>query len=173
MANLECYKCNHINNIQVTSKNLIGYDIPEEYYRFYNSDEKCFIVNSEKLGETMRFYIPMSGSKERLRDHMEYDRKRNNDIDESFYKISPYMFRDWREMDASSLVNLARSLDQWSSAKFNAINRFVTDMEISSRNKAVGICEKCKNRLENSIFLGGSFTVKDIFIISARFDELI
>lgn len=173
MANIECNKCSHVNRIQVTSKNLIGYSIPEDYLKYYSEDEKCFIVNSEKLGETLRFYIPTSGIKEKITDRYRFDRKNAKDVDESFYKIAPYILGDWRSADNRYLGNLKISMDEWSREKFNAINRFVTDMEISSKNKATGICESCKSRLENSIFLEGSFTVKDIFIISARFDELI
>jgi hypothetical protein len=43
----------------------------------------------------------------------------------------------------------------------------------ASLNKVASVCEKCKEVTEDHIFLDGSFTVKDIFIVSAGLDELI
>ncbi len=173
VANVECSKCTHVNSVQVTSKNLLGYNIPEDYLKYYNESEKCFVVDSNKLGETLKFYMPTSGSREKLRARVQFDRKSSIDLDESFYKISPYLVDQWRDLNNQVLGQTKITLDGWSGPKFNAVNRFVTDMELASTNRVTGICEKCKNRMESSIFLGGSFTVKDIFIISARFDELI
>jgi hypothetical protein len=65
-----------------------------------------------------------------------------------------------------------QSLD-WSENKFIVIHKFTDLLEKAKLNKAASVCEKCKTQTESHIFLGGSFTVKDIFIISAGLDELI
>ena len=53
------------------------------------------------------------------------------------------------------------------------IHKFTKQLKDASLNKARVACEKCKEVTESHIFLEGSFTIKDIFIISARLDELI
>jgi hypothetical protein len=61
----------------------------------------------------------------------------------------------------------------WSERKFLIVYKFIEPLEKAALNKVLSICEKCRAQTESSIFLEGSFTVKDIFIISAGLDELI
>lgn len=175
MANIKCNNesCGHTNRIQILSKNLRGFEIPEDYLKWYNDTERCFVVPSDKLQEVLRFYLPTIGSNSKLRQRSDFEKKSGVPRDDSFYEVSPYLIGNWRAADNSSVADLKRQIDAWTTQKFSAVNRFATDMKAASINQALGTCEKCKEQMESHIFLGGSFTVKDIFIISAGFDELI
>lgn len=175
MANIRCSnsKCRHVNRLQVTSQNLLGFKVPEEYMRWYSDEERCFVVPSEKLNETLRFYMPTSGINSALKKKAKLDERRGIKPDKSFYSISPYLLNNWREIRTEDIGNFKMEFNNWSNDKFNAVYKFTEDFKKVSLNRATGVCEKCKERVEDHIFLGGSFTVKDIFIISARFDELI
>lgn len=175
MANIKCKQptCGNVNTIQVTSRNLIGFNTPEELVQWYSNLEKCFVVNSEKLGETLRFYIPNTGIVDKFKNHRKKQISQGKKIDESFYKLAPYLAYDWRNITDSDIFSMSSSYNGWSRDKFLAVNKFVELLKDNELNKATGVCEKCKSRLEDHIFSGGSFTTKDIFIISGRFDEFI
>jgi hypothetical protein len=175
MANIRCSndKCKHVNKIQVTSRNLLGFSIPDEYLKWYDPSERCFVIPSEKLQETLRFYMPTSGINTALKKRAKFDQSRGIEIDKSFYSMAPYLLSEWRSIRPENLHEFKMESNSWSNQKFSAIHRFTEDIKKSSLNKATGVCEKCKESMESHIFLGGSFTVKDIFIVSARFDELI
>jgi hypothetical protein len=166
-------QCQHINQTQVTSRNLIGFKYPQELMKWYSPEERCFVINSEKLGETFRIYLPTVGTSSKFKQKRREEQERGIAIDEAFYNFGPYMIRDWRKVDMQMLTDLKLNSMEWGDKKFMAIHKFTDLLEKASLNKTASVCEKCKTQTESHIFLGGSFTVKDIFIISAGLDELI
>lgn len=166
-------QCGHVNQTQVTSRNLVGFKYPGELMKWYSEEERCFVVPSEKLGETLRFYIPTLGMKNRFRQKRRKEEQDGVTIDDAFYSHGPYLLGDWRRADNDALSELKMSSIAWSENKFLVIHKFTDLLDKDNLNKAASVCEKCKTQTESHIFLGGSFTVKDIFIISARLDELI
>jgi len=175
MAKIKCKSkaCGHVNKIQVTSKNLIGFNIPSELMQWYSQEEKCFVVESEKVGETLRFYMPTNGVLSELRRYKNKEIQKGRSIDDSFYSIAPYMVKDWRDLTDVNILQIKSSYDGWGGIKFTAVYKFIEELKKTSLNRVLGSCEKCKSRLEDHIFLGGSFTTKDIFIISGGFNEFI
>jgi len=166
-------KCGHVNKIQVTSQNLIGFEIPEELIKWYSPEDRCFVVKSEKLGETLKFYMPTSGMQNVLRQKRKQELEAGVEIDEAFYSFAPYLLTDWRRTSIEALSEFKINSIGWSERKFTIIHKFTEALKKNSVNRATGTCEKCKSQVESSIFLRGSFTTKDIFIVSTRLDELI
>jgi len=166
-------KCGYVNQTQVTSRNLKGFQYPQELMKWYSPEEKCFVIRSEKIGEVLKFYMPTIGIKSKFRQKRREEEQKGVQIDESFYSQGPYLINDWRRADSQSLSSLKIASLDWSENKFVIVHKFTDQLEKSNLNKAVSVCEKCKTQTESHIFLGGSFTVKDIFIISAGLDELI
>ena len=169
----ENQKCGHVNKTQVTSRNLVGFRYPDEVMKRYSAEEKCFVVVSEKLNETFRLYLPTIGTSSKFRNRRVADEQTGSEIDEAFYKFGPYLVKDWRKADNQQLADLRFNSTLWPENKFVFIYKFTKMLTEASLNKAISSCEKCKTQTESHIFLGGSFTVKDIFIISAGLDELI
>jgi hypothetical protein len=166
-------KCGHVTKTQVTSQNLIGFRYPEEVMKWYSPEEKCFVISSEKLNETFKLYLPTIGINSKFKSRRTADEQANTEIDEAFYKFGPYLTNEWRKIDNQKLAELRFNSTLWQDNKFVFIHKFTKMLEEASLNKAASVCEKCKTPTESHIFLGDSFTVKDIFIISAGLDELI
>jgi hypothetical protein len=166
-------QCGHTNQTQVLSRNLVGFRYPEEVMRWYSPEERCFVIASEKLNDTFRLYLPTIGISAKLRQKRRDEEERGVEIDTSFYEQAPYLTREWRKEDLQSLGALKMSTLDWSEDKFVVIHKFTELLKKASLNKVASVCEKCKTQTESHIFLGGSFTVKDIFIISAGLNELI
>jgi hypothetical protein len=175
MANIKCpnTKCKHVNRIQVTSQNLLGFKIPPELEKWYSHENRCFTIPSEKLGETLTIYLPKSGTLNKFRQKKKSEVNAGIEVDDSFYDFGPYLVSDWRKLSMDDISNLKMESNSWSTEKFTAIYKITDMLKKASLNRAAGVCEKCKTGMESNIFLGGSFTVKDIFIVSARLDELI
>lgn len=177
MAKIKCKNtsCGKVNSLQVSSKNLIGYSTPESIMPWYSDTERAFIIPAEsnKLGESFKFYLPNSGTLNKFRDHKKQQLAKGRKIDTAFYEVIPYLFNDWRKLTPDLIDTLINNFNDWSRDKYIAVYKFVEMIKKESINRATGVCEKCKSRLEDHIFLGGSFTTKDIFIISAGFFEFI
>jgi hypothetical protein len=174
-ANLKCTNtaCNHVNKVHVTSSNLTGFVLPEELQKWYSAEERCLVIDSPKLGETLKFYLPSIGMQNRFRAKQKTDRENNQLADDFFYEMGPYLFKDWKSLSNEEISRLKIESQDWSVQKTTVVYKIVKMLKENSVNKVGFACEKCKTVGESSIFLGGSFTVKDIFIISAGLDELI
>lgn len=175
MAKIKCKNksCGHINRTHVTSKNLLGFNVPANLLQWYSPEERCFVIDSEKVGEVLRFYLPTNGVLSEFRRYKNKEIQSGRSIDESFYNIAPYMIKDWRDLTDQNILQIKSSYDGWGDIKFTAVYKFIEELKKTSLNRVLGSCEKCKSRLEDHIFLGGSFTTKDIFIISGGFNEFI
>ena len=172
-ANIKCENDGYINRTQVLSNNLRGFQYPSDLMKWYSEEDRCFKIVSEKLNETFYLYLPTIGVENKFRLKQQEDINKGVEIDESFYEFGPYLIKDWRTVSNSSLTDLKFSSNTWPDNKFIFIHKFTKQLKEASLNKVLSICEKCKNTTESHIFLEGSFTVKDIFIISAGLDELI
>jgi hypothetical protein len=174
-ANIKCEntKCGHVNQTQVVSQNLRGFKVPDELMKWYSPEERCFKVVSDKLQETIRIYMPTIGIENRFDQKLQKERETGIEIDKSFYEFGPYLVKEWRTATSQNLSQLKMASLGWQENKFVFIHKFTKMLKEASLNKATVACEKCKEVTESHIFLEGSFTVKDIFIISAGLDELI
>jgi hypothetical protein len=172
-ANIKCDKDAHINKTQVLSNNLRGFSYPEELMKWYSNEDRCFKIVSEKLNETFYIYLPTIGVENKFRQKRQDDINKGIEIDDAFYDFGPYLIRDWRSITLPLLTELKFNSNTWPDNKFVFIHKFTKQLKDASLNRVMSVCEKCKEVTESHIFLEGSFTVKDIFIISAGLDELI
>jgi hypothetical protein len=174
-ANIKCSnkKCGKVNSVPVSDTNLKGFDFPEELMEWYSQEEKCFVINSEKLMDTFRIYLPTIGTAKIMNEYKALCKRRGIDEDKAFNKIAPYMIPNWRDFGASDLIELKSQASRWHENKFIFLHKACEMLEKNSKNKVLGICEKCSAKMASSIFLGGSFTAKDIFIVSTRLRDLI
>jgi hypothetical protein len=174
-ATIKCEndRCGHVNRTQVLSMNLRGFQIPEELMKWYSPEDRCFKIVSEKLNETFMIYLPTIGVDSKFKQKRSDELNKGVEIDKSFYDFAPYLVREWRNLTPQTIADIRFNSNAWQDNKFVFIHKFTEALKNASLNKAASLCEKCKEITESHIFLGGSFTVKDIFIISAGLDELI
>ena len=175
MAKVKCTSnsCDKISSIHTTDTNLQGFSYPMELMEWYSEEERCFVIPSEKLNETIRLYMPTIGVTKVVNEYKELCLIRGLSEDEAFDKIVPYLIDSWRTTSAEKLLELRSESNRWSENKFLFLHGATEALIKNSKNKVLGICEKCKSKIASSIFLGGSFTVKDIFIVSSRLRDLI
>jgi hypothetical protein len=172
-AKMRCKKCKNISSIRVTDSNLKGFEYPEELMEWYSDEYKCFVINSQKLNEKFTLHLPTIGSSKIISDYLNTCHVRGMEKDEAFDKIVPYLIDNWRTVTVNDVLNLRSESNRWSENKFLFLHKATELLSKGSKNRALGICESCKTKIDSSIFLGGSFTVKDIFIISTRLRDLI
>jgi len=165
--------CDKISSIHTTDSNLKGFTLPRELMEWYSEEERCFVIPSEKLNETIYLFMPTIGSTKVVNEYKQLCLEKGIQEDEAFDKIAPYLISNWRTTSAEDLLNLRNESIRWNENKFLFLHKATEELIKNSKNKVLGICEKCKSKIDSSIFLGGSFTVKDIFIVSSRLRDLI
>lgn len=165
--------CNTVSRTHVTTANLKGFVYPSELMEWYSEKERCFILTSDRIGEPIRLYLPTIGVMDKLRQRKKLDAMLGAKTDKSFESYGKYIFKEWRSLSMDDIAHTRVSSLDWNDSKFLAVHKATEMLEKNSLNKVASVCEKCKKLTESHIFLGGSFTVKDIFIISIGLNEIL
>jgi len=173
----QCESCTteekYSTEVRTTSSLLQEFTMNEEMQPFFKPEYKCYEIESKKLNETFYLYAPTLGVIERVRAKVTTDRKKNKTIDKSFIKILPYLVQDWSTFDDTEFNRLKAESLNWHINKFSFIDRFAN---LFQNGKYLGVsldCPKCGSKMKSPLFLGSSFTIKSLFLISGRLDELV
>lgn len=159
--------------VRTTSSLLQDLELPDEAMQYYNKEYKCFQIESAKLNETFYLYAPTIGAVEKVKNKIIDDRKKGKQIDKAFVKIAPYLIQDWNDFSDQSFADLKQQSLGWHMNKFAFINRFA-DLYNGAKSSSVYLeCSNCGSKMESPLFLGSSFTIKSLFLVSGRLDELV
>ena len=161
------------DDVKVKSSMLQIFDLPEELRQWYSPQYRCFEVVSTKLDETFYLYMPTIGVIERLRKRISEIKVQGKQVDKAFIRVAPYLIQDWTKFNAQDYSNLQNSTFDWHLNKFTFITKFVEQVQGARDNSLTTVCPKCGAKLTSTLFSSDSFTVKDLFLISGRLDELI
>lgn len=172
------FKCNgtctppYSEKQQVRSGMLNLFTFPEELKRFYSEETRSILFESEKIGGQIRLFLPNLGTYERIRNYRLELRKNNTDLEPEFLKILPYLTNN-PTLTKSEINAIKVDYMRWSNTKFFAVTKMVDMLEKEKKEILSIKCPKCGNKITSPIFLDSSFSVKDLFFISVRLDELI
>ncbi len=159
--------------VRTTSSLMQSFDMKPEFSQYFKDSYKCFEVESTKLNETFYLYAPTLGAIERIRTRIITDRKKGKTVDRAFVKLLPYLVQDWSTFDDAEYNKLKNESLNWHINKFSFIDRFATLFQ-ESKSLSVSLnCPKCGSKMTSPLFLGSSFTIKSLFLISGRLDELV
>lgn len=156
------------------SKDLMqSLELPEEIMQYYKAEYRCFEVVSQKMNETFYLYAPTLGAVERIKNKIVADRKAGKQIDKAFVKIAPYLIQDWSSFNDAEFLKQRQASISWHQNKFPFVNRFA-DLYNGSKSDSLYLgCSVCSSKMKSPLFLGASFTIKSLFLISGRLDELV
>jgi len=157
----------------ISSSMLSSFDFPEELAAFYSEDLRAYRVESEKLNTNFNLFLPTLGTMQKLREIVLDINRAGKKIDKAFLKIVPYFVGDWDSLNSQTFSVLNEESLTWHINKFTFITKFADAIQKSKRQVLKDDCPKCGAKIDSRIFLDSSFTVKDLFLISAGFSELV
>jgi len=157
---------------QVRSGMLNLFNFPDELKVHYSEENRCIVISSEKIGGSAKIYLPNLGSYDRIRAHRSELRKSNTDLEPEFLKLLPYLTNN-PTLTRAEINAIKMDYMRWSNNKFFAVTKIVDILEKSKKEILSISCPKCGTKITSPIFLESGFSVKDLFFISIRLDELI
>lgn len=159
--------------IKVRSQMLQLFEMPEELMQWYSNEYKCFEIISSKLNETFYLYMPTIGVIERLRKRIAEVKANNQLVDKAFIRMAPYLIQDWSKLGIEQYSVILNNSFNWHINKLTFITRFYKLMKEARRSSLSTICPKCGAKLVSALFSREGFTIKDLFLISGRLNELV
>jgi hypothetical protein len=161
------------DDVKVRSGMLQLFDLPAEVLEWYSQENRCFEINSTKLNETFYLFMPTVGNVDRLRKRIAEIKKSGATVDKAFIKMAPYLIQDWSKFNKDEYRDLQSHSMGWHINKFTFVNKFVDLIREARRSELAITCPNCGQLLTSSLFSEHSFTVKDLFLISGRLNELV
>ena len=160
-------------SVQLTSSMLNLLIIPDDLMQYYSPEERCFVKVSEKLNETIRFYLPSIGVARKIKGIVKNAQDEGSFIDQAFIRVAPYMVKDWRGLDEKKLDAMRMDTFKWNKNKTLFISGIASKIEHAVNLTVKKECPTCQMELEAPIFFRGGFGIKSLFAISDRLEELI
>ena len=168
-----CSEPKFSEKLPIESSMLRVFDFPEELEQFYSAEERAYSIKSEKMNAEFNLYLPTLGTMQKLREILIELTARGTNIDKAFIKIVPYLVGNWESLDINTYSALNQDSLTWNIIKFSFISKFADEIQKSKRQILKADCPNCGSKIDSRIFLDSSFTVKDLFLISTGFSELV
>lgn len=151
-----------------------SFSISEKIWKYYNPEQKCFTIHSEKLNEDINIFAPTLGTLTFLTNYVMNLRAEGIDVDKLATKMMPFFVRDWRTLRESSFDRMRSNIVSWSRNKFFFIDGFIKEFNDGVNMFTVKTkCPKCGVVMERPLFFRGGFTVADFFSYAGELDDLI
>lgn len=168
-----CSEPKFSEKMPIDSSMLMVFDFPQELEQFYSAESRSYVVKSEKLNAEFNLYMPTLGTMDRLKRIIIDQTSNGAQIDKAFIKIVPYLVGNWESLNLETYTALNAESLGWNIPKFTFISKFADEIQKSKRQLLKADCPKCGSKIDSRIFLDSSFTVKNLFLISAGFSELV
>jgi len=158
-------ECPLTNGFELRTGVLASYTLDSEISKYYDPSNRCFTFQIEGSGNPIKMYVPSIGVTQRISEFTAHCLKNNIDVDDSFLKISPFLFEEWRVMDNQFMMNELRKMDYWTKEEFSLYFILSEKIKIGTKSKASVKCPKCGGR-EVSAEISFPDGIRSLFIIS-------
>lgn len=155
--------------VEVTKDSLDYFNPDERIMKYYNSQEKCFILEL-KNGEMINLYLPTLGIMNFIKNYIRTKQTAGKNFDKAFIKYAPFLFSDWKTLTQPSYDKAVQESLIWSLSKISVLNKMVEILGLSINPQIRYMASAGGERTAPLNFPGG---IKSIFLISDIFGELV
>lgn len=165
-------ECPFQNGIELRTGVLSKYTIDEKLMSYYSKSERKFVLPIPRLSRTVKMTVPSIGVIEAISLYARNRIRQGKDVDESFIKIAPYLFEDWRSLTEQKLSELEESSNSWTKEEFSVFFQVTDLLRIGTKLEVNLPCSKCGAQEVTApiSFPGG---IRSLFLISDIFRELL
>ena len=152
------------NDTKSIVKEMLSYYVPAtELQARFSDDERCFHLKFN-TNEEIKLYLPTLGIMNFIKGYIREKNQNKEEYDEAFLKWAPFLFADWRILNASTFQNALQDSYMWSVDKISIVDWFVEQMKKTINAELKNECSGCGQEVIAPIsFRGG---VKSLFLIS-------
>lgn len=169
---MDCTKkdCPLGGGIELRTGVLNRFELDEKITTYYSQDNKCFQFHIPKIDRDLNFFIPSVGVMEKLTTFFRSEKAKKYQMDDSFRKIAPYIFNDWRNLDEKLIINKMREIDYWTKEEFSLAFEMSNKLKVGTKPSAFIKCN-CGAEVTAPISFPGGY--RSIFVISDIFRDIL
>jgi hypothetical protein len=159
------------SGIELRTGVLSSYEIDLKIMKYYSPVTRSFVFPVRKLGKEIIMTVPSIGVMDAISEFVINSTKRGIEIDESFIKIAPFIFPEWRGLNDLTIMEKMKESDQWSKEEFSLYFQLSESIKIGTELDINLKCPTCGAEVTAPITFPGGF--KSLFVISNIFGELL
>jgi len=165
-------KCKHEFDIELIRMNIEIYDNNEEIWNFYRPEYQAFVFETTISDDPVIISLPTIGIQESFNDWILDKEYKNEEIDESFVKIAPYLINK-NDLTTEEIDEFKERMTNLTIEEFEFINDVVD--RFKNKDFKIGIkglvkkCPKCGQEVRTSAVFPER--ASDIFIIPNAFEQ--
>lgn len=91
----------------------------EKLMKFFNSEKRCFVVDTHLFDGTLYLYAPTVGVTNKLLDVQINKMKSGEKFDESIFKLLPFLFDDFRKINDKTIKKMSAEIANWDLNKWS------------------------------------------------------
>lgn len=164
--------CPFQNGIELRTGVLSKYTIDDKLMSYYSKSERKFVLNVPKLSRTIKMTVPSIGVIDAISTYARNRIRQGKDVDESFIKIAPYLYEDWRQLTEQKLSELEEESNSWSKEEFSIFFQVTDLLKIGTKLEVNLPCSKCGAQ-EVTAPISFPDGIRSLFLISDIFGELL
>jgi len=163
--------CPISNGIELRTGILSDYEIDPKVMKYYSPVSRNFVFPVRKIGKEIRMTVPSIGVMDAISSFVVESERKGTQVDESFVKIAPFIFEEWRRLDSKQIAQRMAEADEWSKEEFSLYFELSETIKIGTQLDVNVICPTCGAEVTAPITFPGGF--KSLFVISDIFGELL
>ena len=154
--NMTCDECEQVDLVDIRKDNFSFFNIPTELMRFYDENERRFVIKLRESGEIIPIYLPTLGITSYLKQYIRKKQQNSRNYDKAFLKISPFLFDNWKALNDVSYERMAQDSYSWSHKKMSVIIELINMLQKALNPKVTHNCSSCATEVEAPLtFQGG------------------
>jgi hypothetical protein len=163
--------CPVSNGIELRTGILSDYEIDPRIMKYYSPMDRLFILPVKKLGKEIRMSVPSIGVTDEITSFVIESEGKGIEVDESFIKIAPFIFEEWRGLNYKTISERMKESDSWSKEEFSLYDELSELIKIGTKLDIKLNCPTCGVEVAAPITF--PFGFKSLFVISDIFGELL
>lgn len=163
--------CSINNGIELRTGVLSSYEIDTRVMKYYSPSSRNFVFPVRKIGKAITMTVPSIGVMNAISGFVIDCDKKGITVDESFIKIAPFIFDEWRSLDFGKITQIMGDSDDWSKEEFSLYYELCETIKIGTELDINVSCPNCGAEVTAPITFPRGF--KSLFVISDIFGELL
>ncbi len=150
---------------------LSSYDIDSKVMKYYSPVTRGFTFPVRKIGKEIQMYVPSIGVTNAISKFVSNSISRGIEVDDSFIKIAPFLFEDWKNLDDRKIMQKMIESEEWSKEEFSLYYELSNLIKIGTKLDVKLNCPTCGAEVTAPITFPKGF--RSLFVISDIFGELL
>jgi hypothetical protein len=167
-VSMKC-QCGQVDKTELKNENFSFYKLDEKLMRFYDEDQKCFIIEHPRIG-TVKMYVPSLGVTSAIKTILRDRGRAGEVVDRAFARVSSFVFNDWRGLKEDVYVNTQKESLVWNDIKLSLVTKTADMIRFGVKTEITKNCSNCGDEVAAPLtFQGG---IKSLFFDTDPFEKL-